>query len=125
VRLDDFNADTETSRQKPFWWTVTVRAKAMSRISPFHLDKVTVSFPVMNVATANLRNLQLQGMGDCGQLICFTIDIAVFADNEGQAMQSIMDPTLVDIIHEDGQLNLIDPEISIAGESVLPEVFLR
>lgn len=120
MRCDDLNADTETPRQTPFWWTITVRAKTMSRLSPFHLDKVTVSFPVMNAATANIRNLQLQGTDDCGQLICFTIDIAIFADNEGQAMKSVMDPTLVDVIHVDGQLNLIDPVVTIEGESVLP-----
>ncbi|WP_028880882.1 hypothetical protein [Terasakiella pusilla] len=121
MRFDDFNTDTETSRQKPFCWTITVQAKAMSRLSPFHLDKVTVSFPILNAAIANLRNLTLQGTDDCGQLICFTIDVALFADNEGQAMKLVQDPTLVDIVHEDGQLNLIEPEVTIGGESVLPE----
>lgn len=121
MRFDDFNTDTETSRQKPFCWTIIVQAKAMSRLSPFHLDKVTVSFPILNAATANLRNLQLRDGDDCGQLICFIVDVALFADNEGQAIKLVTDPTLVDVIHEDGQLNLIEPEVTIGGESVLPE----
>jgi len=123
MRLQDFqNEYLPTQKQQLFCWTITVRAKAMSKLSPLHMDKITVAFPILNATSANLRNIQLKGTGDCGQLICFTIDIAVFADNEGQAMKFILDPTLVDVIHEDGQLNLIEPEVTIGGESVLPEV---
>ncbi|GGF75520.1 hypothetical protein GCM10011332_31900 [Terasakiella brassicae] len=123
MRLQDFDNEYEPKpKQRLFCWTINIRAKAMSRLSPFNMNDITVAFPILNATTANLRNIQMKGTGDCGQLIAFTIDIAVFATSEAESMRIVLEPTLLDVTHKDGQLTLIEPEVTIGGESVLPEV---
>lgn len=88
MRLQDFDNESEPKpKQRLFCWTINIRAKAMSRLSPFRLEDMTVSFPVLDVAIANLRHIALQATGDSGQQISFTVDIAVFSDSEAESMK--------------------------------------
>lgn len=121
MRYNDFqNIKNQSSRQELFHWSVTVQAKTKSRLSPFNLDQLVVTFPVINAVTANVRSIKLQATDDGSQSISFMADVAVFANNKGEAMNFALNPTIISVGHEDAELMFIDPEISIVGESILP-----
>lgn len=118
MRYSDFQNE-QAKGQELFLWTINIKARSLSRISPMRLEDMAVSFPVLNVATANLRSIALRATDDFGQEISFTVDIAVFSDSEAESMKKILNPTIVMVAHEDAELLLIDPLVSISGDSVL------
>ncbi|WP_028880874.1 hypothetical protein [Terasakiella pusilla] len=116
MRYNEFQIEeAKSAYQKLFFWSISVQAKTMSRITPFHLEELSVSFPILNAITANVRQIQLQGTGDCGQLISFLVDVALFAANQTESMDFVLNPTVLSLGHEDAELTLIDPEISVVG----------
>jgi len=121
MRLSQFDL-TEEPIQAPqhlYQWTVMVTAKVAGRLPPKAVDDIRVYFPLLNCTVANVRSVQMRGTGDCGQVITFTVDLGLFAENELMSLFQIKSATCIDAVGYDTTLNLIDPDITVlpqAGE---------
>lgn len=115
MRLSQFDQPRPPSltSQRLYQWTISVVAKVAGRLSPRDVDNLRVYFPLLNCTVANVRSVQMRGTGDCGQVIAFTVDLALFAESEEMSLFQIKSATCIDVVGYDTTLNLIDPEITI------------
>jgi hypothetical protein len=102
-------------KEKLYSLSVTIAANSATRLSPFRMNKVGVQFPCLNVCVGNVCNVMTKAMGDTSQLLSVTCDLGVFSTSRKEAMDDILTTVLVDIIGEDGTLNLVEPKIVING----------
>jgi len=115
MRLNQFDQPRplNLTSQRLYQWTVMVTAKVAGRLSPKDVDDIRVYFPLLNCTVANVRSVQMRGTGDCGQEIAFTVDLALFAENERMSLVQIDGATCIDVVGYDTTLNLIDPQITV------------
>ncbi|GGF75372.1 hypothetical protein GCM10011332_31690 [Terasakiella brassicae] len=118
MRLSQFDLTEEPSQapQRLYQWAITVTAKVAGRLSPKDVDDIRVYFPLLNCTVANVRSVQMRGTGDCGQVIAFTVDLALFAENERMSLVQIDGATCIDVVGYDTTLNLIDPQIRVSPQ---------
>jgi len=103
------------SKEKLYRFSVTIAANSATRLSPFRMNKVGVQFPCLNACVGNVCNVMTKTMGDTTQLICVKCDVGLFSASRKEAINDILTSVLVDIIGEDGTLNLVEPKIVING----------
>ncbi len=115
MRLNQFDQPRplNLTSERLYQWTISVVAKVAGRLSPRDVDTLRVFFPLLNCSVANVRKVQMQGTGDCGQVIAFTVDLGLFAENERMSLIQIDGATCIDVVGYDTTLNLIDPQITV------------
>ncbi|WP_417842131.1 hypothetical protein [Terasakiella sp.] len=96
-------------------WEVIVKARTQMILCPFKDGKINITFPLLN-ASVSEPTLVIIDNGDFFQTIEFTLGISIFAANRLEAKNEILNATLVTVEGQDGQLNLVEPEIIILGE---------
>lgn len=115
MRRKEFHTDKiEDDKQQVYCWIVNVKAISRTRLQPFHSNKITVSFSLLDAAISEPENLILDNC-DKFQMISFCIGISIFAENRIQARNEVLNATLMIVEGIDGQL-MVEPEIQILSE---------
>ena len=114
MRAQEFNAGRD-GEQQLFCCVINVKAMSRTRLQPFYSNKLSVSFPLLDAAISEPENVIMDN-GEIFQIITFCVGIGLFAENRIQARNDVLNATLVTVEGQDGQLNLVEPEITIVGE---------
>ncbi|GGF75757.1 hypothetical protein GCM10011332_32210 [Terasakiella brassicae] len=118
MKCEEITSEQEqapTSTDQVYQFSVAILARSATRLSPFKMEHVTVELPCVNAITGNVRQLMLKGMGDTSQLLHVVVDVAMFHSDEMKAIDEVLGTPTVNVIGLDGTLNLVDPQIKLAG----------